>query len=399
MSPDFQERPTMKPMHDVVVVGAGCVGSHLARLLAGKGLDVLVLEKDQRVGDSVNCSGIIGKEAFSSIDLPTEAIQGELGALTVFGPSGGSVVYRPPAPLGYVVDRVRFDQRLAERAVRSGAAYSLGSWVEDVEPGRDFVSLRVRAGEEDRQIRAKVCVSATGFGGKFLPRLNLGRIDDWIQGVQLEADMEDVENAEIYLGREVAPGSFAWVVPVGNGRCKVGLLAKAGGGDFLRRFIEGPSLAPRLKAWDGTMKASLLPMGWLPKTSAERILVIGEAAGQVKITTSGGIYYGLLCAQIASEVLGRAFEKGDFSEPVLAAYDAEWKAKLESERSMGVALRRAFSKMSDRQIDALIHLAQVDGVIPLVNRIFQFDWHAPLISALLKLYLPGSPSLQDLRPA
>ena len=386
-------------MHDVVVVGAGCVGSYLARLLAGKGLDVLVLEKDRQVGDSVNCSGIIGKEAFSSIDLPTDTIQNEVGALKVFGPSGGWVVYRPPDPLGYIVDRVRFDQRLAERAMQSGAAYSLGSWVEDVEPDRDFVSLRVRTGEEERLVRGKVCVLATGFGGKHLRRLNLGRIDDWIQGVQLEARMEDVENAEIYLGKTVAPGSFAWVVPVGNGRCKVGLLAQAGGGDFLKRFIESPGLAPRLKAWDGTMKASLLPMGWLPKTSSERFLVIGEAAGQVKITTSGGIYYGLLCAQIASEVLGRAFEKGDFTEPVLAAYDAEWKAKLEPERSMGKVLRRVFSRMSDRQIDALIHLAQVDGVVPLVNRVFQFDWHAPLISALLKLYLPGSPSLQDSRPA
>jgi geranylgeranyl reductase family protein len=384
-------------MRDVIIVGAGCIGSYLARLLAEEGLDVLVLEKDQRVGDSVNCSGIIGKEAFASIDLPTETIQDEIGTLTVFGPSGGSVVYRPPAPLGYVVDRVRFDQKLAERAVQSGASYSLGSWVEGIERGRDFVSLAVRAGEEKWPIRAKVCVLATGFGGKFFHQLNLGRIDDWIQGVQLEAGMEGVENAEIYLGKEVAPGSFAWVVPAEDGRCKVGLLAKAGGGDLLRRFIEGPRIAHRLKVWDGKMKASLLPLGWLPRTSAARLLVIGEAAGQVKITTAGGIYYGLLCARIASEVLRRAFEKGDFTESALAPYDAEWKAKLEAERSMGGALRRVFSKMSDRQIDALIHLAQVDGVIPLVNRLFQFDWHASLISSLLKLYLPGSHSFQDSR--
>lgn len=376
-------------MHDVLVVGAGCVGSYLARLLAEEGLDVLVLEKDQKVGDSVNCSGIIGREAFSFADLPTQAIQSELRAFRVFGPSRGSVAYRPPEPLGYIVDRVRFDQGLAERAMQSGAVYALGNWVEEVEPGPDSVSLRVRSGEEEMQVRGRVCVLATGFGGKFFHRLSFGRIDAWIQGVQLEADIDNVENTEIYLGRAVAPGSFAWVVPVGNGRCKVGLLARVGGGDFLRRFMESPPIARRLKVWDGSMKASLLPLGWLPKTCSDRLMVVGEAAGQVKLTTSGGIYYGLLCAEIAKKVLKSAFRMNDFTESMLAAYDAEWRGKLEPERATGMIFRKVIAKMSDRQIDALIQVTQVDGIIPLANRMFRFDWHAPLLSALLSRYLPN----------
>lgn len=371
-------------MNDVIVVGAGCVGSHVACRLAERGLDVLVLEKDRMIGDSVNCSGIIGVEAFSKLDLPRESIQNHLQGMKVFGPSGQSIICKPKEPWAHIVDRVSFDRQMAEKAEKSGAVYRMESWVEDIEHHGDGVSLTTQCNEGLKTFRAKACVLATGYGAKFIQKLGLGKINNCIQGVQLEAVVQDVEDVEIYLGKKIAPGSFAWVAPIGDERCKVGLLTKKGGGELLRQFVEGPHLAPRIKDWDGTVKASLIPMRTLPKTFAERILVVGEAAGQVKITTAGGIYYGFLCAEIAAEVLGSAFRKNDFSEESLAVYDSKWRALLESELDAGMTLRKIFSKMSDRHIDGLIKLAQYDGIVPLVNKVFRFDWHAPLISALLK---------------
>ena len=233
-------------------------------------------------------------------------------------------------------------------------------------------------------IRAQSCVLATGFGSKFIKEAGLGGIGKFIQGVQIEAKMKDVDRGEIYLGNHIAPGSFAWVVPIGDGWCKIGLLTSKGGGDLIRRLIESPSIAGRLEFWNRNIKASLIPLETLPKTVAERLMVVGEAAGQVKITTGGGIYYGLLCAEIAAEVLARAFRTGDFSEEALRAYDTKWRAVLDPEFRSGNALRKIFLKMSDWHIDSIIHLAQVDGIVPLVNRFFRFDWHAPLISALVK---------------
>jgi len=343
-----------------------------------------VLEKDRAIGDSVNCSGIIGIEAFSKLDFSRESIQNHLQTIKVFGPSGQSVVYKPKEPWAHIVDRVNFDCQMAEKAIKNNANYRMESQVENILYDDDGVSLTVQFKKELKTFRAKACVLATGFGAKLIQKAGLGKIHNCIQGVQLEAVVQDVEEVEIYFGNKITPGSFAWVVPIGDERCKIGLLAIKGGGELLRRFVEGPYLAPRLRDWDGTMKASPIPMGTLPKTFAERILVVGEAAGQVKITTAGGIYYGLLCAEIAAKVLGRAFQENDFSEVSLAAYDSEWRALLKSEQDAGMILRNIFSKMSDHHIDVLINLAKCDGIIPLVNKAFHFDWHAPLISALLK---------------
>ena len=139
-------------------------------------------------------------------------------------------------------------------------------------------------------------------------------------------------------------------------------------------------------------KASLIPLGVLPKTSTKRLLVVGEAAGQVKTTTAGGIYYGFLCAKIASETIDQAFREGDFSEEVMEVYDKRWRALLGPELRAGIALRNIFLKMSDKQIDALVNFAKYDGIIPMVNNVFQFDWHAPLISDIIKKYLSSPAS-------
>lgn len=370
-------------MHDVIVVGAGCVGSYVARILAKKGYDVLVVDKDQEVGDSVNCSGIIGAEAFSSLDLPEGAIQNVLRSVKIFGPSGRSVPYRPMEPLAYIVNRVLFDQILAKRATQSGAAYSMGTLVEDITVEEDGVRLNVLGGEEGT-IRGKVCIVATGFGGKAPALPGIGEIQKVIQGVQLEAEMSDFEESEIYLGRKVTPGSFAWVVPVGNGKCKVGMLARQQGGDLLRKFLQIPTIADRLKGWDGKLRANLIPLEPISKSYSDRLMVMGEAAGQTKITTTGGIYYGFLCAKIGAEILEKAFEKNDFSEKALLPYEVRWKALLRDEQKMGTQLLEIFSKLSDRQIDAAVQLARIDGIMPMADRLFQFDWHAPFISGLLK---------------
>ncbi len=371
-------------MHDVIVVGAGCVGSYAARGLAEKGYDVQVLDKDREVGDSVNCSGIIGAEAFSSLDLPEGAIQNVLRSMKFFSPSGREVPYCPVDPMAYIVNRAHFDQLLAKRALQSGAGYSLDTLVEGIAVEEGGVRVEVLTGGERRTIEGKVCILATGYGGKTLPVPGIGEIRESIQGVQLEAEMAEVETTEIYLGRSITPGAFAWMVPIGNGKSKIGLLARRQGGELLRKFLELPSIAERMQRWDGKIKANLIPLAPITKSYSNRVLVMGEAAGQTKITTAGGIYYGFLCADIGAEILEKAFEKNDFSEKSLLPYEARWKTLLKEEQRMGSQLQQIFTKLSDRQIDAVVELARVDGIMPMAERLFRYDWHAPFISGLLK---------------
>jgi digeranylgeranylglycerophospholipid reductase len=117
---------------------------------------------------------------------------------------------------------------------------------------------------------------------------------------------------------------------------------------------------------------------------------VGEAAGQVKPTTGGGVYYGLLCADIAAGVLTKALEAGDFSANVLSAYEGEWRAKLNRELVIGYWARTLLANLSNSHIDRLFRLAGKNGLPELISdgNGFSFDWHGRLLLKMAGSILP-----------
>lgn len=369
-------------MLDVVIVGAGCVGSYLASLLSKEGLTVTVIEKDINVADSVNCSGIIGLDSFQSFDLPQDIIQSEMKDITVYSPSGCKIHYSPKKTLAYVVDRSRLDRKLFQNATDEGVSYKMSCSVENICVHSSGVKLDINTRGKKEVIKSKICVLASGFGSKIVEKAGMGRIDNYVQGAQVEAELSGVENTQIFLGRKVAPNFFAWVAPSGENKCKVGLVSNEKSGSYLKRFLENDFFGKDLNL-TSPMKVSLLPMTALQKTFSDRLIVVGEAAGQIKPTTFGGIYYGFLCAKIASNTIKKSFEMNKFDESILSEYEKKWKEKISSEQAMGMKFLQVFSKMSDNHIDSIINLANRNGLVSLVDRFFDFDFHSHIIKNLL----------------
>ena len=110
---------------------------------------------------------------------------------------------------------------------------------------------------------------------------------------------------------------------------------------------------------------------------------VGEAAGQIKTTTAGGIYYGMIGAGIAAEVLSAGLRTNQLSSAHLARYETAWKTRLGGEIDSGFELQRMGSAMSDPEIDELF-TALNSGLGPAVRILIQFDWHQPALRALLK---------------
>jgi len=132
---------------------------------------------------------------------------------------------------------------------------------------------------------------------------------------------------------------------------------------------------PRLK---------VLPLGEIARTYADRLLVIGDAAGLVKPTTGGGIHYSILSAGLAADVAADALRRDRLDAGTLARYERSWRKQLAGELEAQHALRRVVTALSDVELDDLFHLAQTDGIMPLVRRTAQFNQHRHLIRALFK---------------
>jgi digeranylgeranylglycerophospholipid reductase len=372
----------MNKKHDVIVVGAGPVGSYTAYQLAKAGLDVGIFERNDVVGKDVNCTGIVSVECLRKFDLPVGTVLKTIDTIRAISPSGDYLRYRASSPIAHVVNRSLFDYELNRNAVREGATTYLSAVVEEIKVSDQYFTVTVNTGEEKNEFSARVGVIATGFELRSLHGLRR-KPANFLFGIQTDVRMVDLSDVEVYFGEKVAPGSFGWVVPTNGAVAKVGLIAKENPSDLLKRFLRNPLLADRLQRSGSTVRCSPIPLRRIPKSYGERFVVVGEAAGQVKSTTGGGIYFGFLCSEVAAETILKAFRCGDYSERLLKEYEIIWRSKIEPELKAGLMLRNIFSKLSDRQIDFLMDLAKRDGVMPLIEK-SHFDWHKDIISHLLR---------------
>jgi flavin-dependent dehydrogenase len=210
----------------------------------------------------------------------------------------------------------------------------------------------------------------------------------FLQSAQIELPAERLGDVEVHFGLDVAPRGFAWAVPVQR-RCgkyvRVGLMCEHGAAEYFQRFLRRvgsrwgigfeQSLTPRQK---------ILPLAPIQKTYTERVVVIGDAAGLVKPTTGGGIYYSLVSAAIAAETLVAALPKDKLSERTLRDYETRWRKRLGAELRAQLALRSSARCLTDPDMDELFELANTDGLMPLIRRTAHFNYHRDLISALFQ---------------
>jgi geranylgeranyl reductase family protein len=372
-------------MHDVVIVGAGPGGLYAGLRLAERGCDVIAIEEHPVVGQPVHCTGILAREAFDEFRLPRDAILNELTTARFTSPAGHHVVYRSSAVEAVVVDRPAFDAGLAAQAAAAGMRLMTGERARAIRTDRDGVSVDL-AGRGT--IRARACVLACGGRYGLHRSLGLGLPALFLHTAQQELPASRPGDVELHFGGDIAPRGFAWAVPVWRADrpyARIGVMCDA---DAPRHFER---MVARVGARWGVRRETacqprqkVLPLTAIPRTYADRLLVVGDAAGLVKPTTGGGIYYSLVSAQLAAGVLAGALRAGDLGPAALADYERGWRARLDTELDAQLSLRTLAQYMSDDDIEKLFELARTDGIMPIVRRTASFNRHRRLILALLK---------------
>ena len=372
-------------MYDVIVIGGGPVGSYVAYKLAGMGHEVMVLERKQSIGESVCCTGIIGQECVSSFAIEDNVILRPVNSAKLFSPSGNSLRLWREETQACILDRATFDIAMAERAQGKGVEYILDSLVGDVVVTADKVKIKASHYGEALTFEARSVVIATGFGSKLTERLGLGNFGDFAIGGQTEVATTGIDEVEVYFGREVAPGFFGWLVPTSLRMARVGLLSRHNPELYLRKLLASLVAQGKIVSTETKLSYGGIPLKPLGRTYGERLIVAGDAAGQVKPTSGGGIYYGLLCADIAANTLHQALQRDDLSAKSLAKYEREWRRKLGRELKIGYWARKLFERLSDNQIDRIFNIIKANGIDEalLKAKDLSFDWHSQAILMLL----------------
>lgn len=345
-------------------MGGGPAGAVAARAAARVGARVLVVERSPR--RPPRCTGLVGPTTLDVLAPPPRLVVRELRAVRVVAPGGAAVELRAPDGRGYVLDRRGLDRWLLERAAEGGVEV----WSPATAVGITGCRLHTTAGA----VEFDVLIGADGAESAVRRWVGLPPPGELLVGVQAEVEARGgEEGVEVHLGHLVAPGGFAWVVPAEEGVMRVGLLtgARRDARSLLERFIARrfPDRAVLRR------EAGLVPIGPPATTSAGRTLVVGDAAGQVKPLSGGGILFGAIAAQIAGEVAAQGAN-------ALPAYEVRWRAELGAEIAFGLHGRRAFL-VADHALDRLVSALNRPAVHRLVAAEGDIDRPSRLVRAML----------------
>ena len=368
-------------MYDALVIGGGPVGSYIARGLAGRGHTVGVLEKSSGGHKKICCTGIISKKCYQSYFSGKDLIVNDGKSARVYSPSGKLLSISHNENQAYIINRTTLDFVMAADAENAGAEYLNNCNVKNLEILHDRICVEYQKGTQLKTVEARGVIIACGFKSGLFRGTGVTKPDNYTIGAQIEVHHRDVGEIEMYTGKHIAPGFFGWLVPLDGKKALVGLMSKHSPNKYLKGFLSLLKEQGKIDV-NGDIPAyrgiTLQPP---QKTYGERFIVVGDAAGQVKPLTGGGIYYGLLCADIAVNNIDKALKENDLRAGKLAAYEKEWKSRLGKELRICRMAHAFYSRLNNSQLDNLFDISNATGIVDEIISAneFDFDFHSSII--------------------
>ncbi len=368
---------------DVAIVGAGPAGSTAARVAAEAGLDVVLLEKRQEIGEPVRCAeGVtINSELKDLIELKPEWICNRIQGAKLYVPDGSSMIIRDEkGHEGYILERRIFDRSLAIEAALAGArtlvkTHATGL-LRDRSHRSSITTVSALSLGEPLQINASLVIGADGVESKVAAWAGIGgalKPEDIMvcaQFLVMEAGL-DQDYCQFFFGNNVAPGGYVWIFPKGRSLANVGIgiqgsqSASGAALNMLNTFLaDHMPEAKILQIVTGGIPTS----GPVKTAISDGVMLVGDAAHQSDPLTGGGIINAIRAGKIAGEVAAKAISSGDVSRKALAEYDQRWKASLGNEIEKAHQTKKFFQKLSDDDLNRLSDSLQGKNISSMGNK-------------------------------
>ncbi len=375
---------------DVIVIGAGPAGSLAARQLARKDLSVLLCEEHTEVGRPVHCAGLIGIEGLRNNGiLPQPDVVLQRVRRSIFhSPSGTQLVLAKDEPHAFVLNRDRLDQQIVQEAEAAGVKLLLGSRVTEVH--RDQNKMRVKLSEKGgkRELRSQFVVNAEGINAQLMKPFRLPRPKRNYMLPALQYEVTNIslptDTVHLFFDTQLAKNFFAWVIPLSAHSARVGLAtAHKQAPRALDKFIKKCPLTKGVKI-EKRYGGIVYSGGPVASTISRRFVNIGDAAGQTKATTGGGVVAGGACAIMAASSIYRSLKDGHYNHTELQHYERTWKRSWGRQLQLMSLLRRLVNTLDNNELDYLFTSLQHSKVRQIIEHEGDIDRQGRVIIAAVK---------------
>ena len=354
--------------YDTVIVGGSIAGLLCAREIASNGFSVLVIEEDYEIGTPEHCGGLVSLSALQELGIVplAKTFDHFIECAEIASPNKKHFTINATKQKVVEINRRELDKQIAHQAQKNGAIIRVRTSFQ----GTTETGIRTK----EENIDCKVFVDARGVSS-LIQKDRSGAILS--AQYEVYADWIKKGKVEVYFDQEKYPGFFAWVIPSGEGRGKVGVAGKGiNSADVLEQFLEE-------KGNYSTIRKIFAPI-WIKGVINNFVegnkVIVGDAAGQAKPTTAGGIYSSGMGGILAGKAISKFLRTGNKSD--LEEYQKEWLEKFGKEFEKQSFARKILERLDNQTINKLFESITPE-IIKEISDSEDFDFHTGSIVKLL----------------
>ena len=356
--------------YDVIIAGGSVAGLLCAREISSKGFSVLVIEEDYEIGTPEHCGGLVSIAGLAELGVIPfrKTFDHMIESAEVTSPNGNSFTINSKKQKVIEISRRELDKQIAFQAQKNGAEINVRTSFQEI------TDTGIRTSKE--KIDCKIFVDARGVSS-LIHKDRTGILSS--AQYEIYADWIKKGKVEVIFDQEKYPGFFAWIIPSGDGKGKVGV---AGRGIKVSEALES---ILKEKGKFSTIRKIFAPI-WIKgpiKNFVEgKTVIIGDAAGQAKPTTAGGIFTsgmgGVYAGQAISEFL-KTNNRDDLDQ-----YQKKWTARFGKEFEKQLLARKILERIDNNTINKLFETITPE-ITKEISEKDDFDFHTGSIIKLLGL--------------
>ncbi len=357
----------METLKDVIIIGAGPAGLMAARQLAINGVETLLITREMNVpGEEKVCGGFIPARALEEFNIGNFA-----GAFPILGvrmkfPGTEIKQVDFDEPIGYDATRADIGRALLHLIDQSIVEIRMGQCVVGCVEEKEYCIVRMKGESGIEGIPSRIVIDASGVSpvtsknSLVRPRLTPQQLGYAVQYQMRRNDSLSFDPViEFYYGSEFSPKGYAWIFPRGNEAAvgTGGILSQVKSNsrqtiEYLNHLLEkSPTLQLNGSIEIIKQEAALMPLAGIVKPSySNRILLAGDAAAHCSPISGEGIYYSMVCGDLAGKVAASAIQQNEISRKFLKQYEKAWINRIGSDLKWGLWLQKRLTKQGSKSL-------------------------------------------------
>lgn len=372
--------------YDVAIVGGGPIGSTLAYKIAKEGYKVAILDKKKEIGIPLQCAGIVSKKLMDVNEIPDNLILNSVKGAYLHS-SNNTLKVEKNHTEAFIIDRIAYDKFLAERAVNNGVKFFNQYKVTYIDSDNGIIRC-----QNNMEVSAKIIVGADGsksFVSSLInEKFNYFNASQYL--VEINTSSRDnmiitnaVKFVDLFAISKILPG-FLWCIPTSDSSFRVGLFSN-------NSYKDQKEILNSFLANDERFKESSIIEkyhGKIPifdknkKIIKDRILLIGDAASQLKPTTGGGLIIGFDTTNLAKDAIIKSLDNDNIN--FLKDYEQNFKKKYAKELNYQIRVQKTLENLSDNDLDFMFTKLKEKNAEEIISKYGDMDKQSILVKEFIK---------------